>query len=56
MDGIFLIVLFGFAGLCAVLLQLCAVLAPRSPANVRPHGPANDTTPQRGATPGRGQR
>ncbi len=54
MDGIFLIVLFGFAGLGAALLRLCVALAPRAPANAGQHGPANDTPP-RGATRGRGQ-
>lgn len=54
MDEIFLIVLFGFAGLGAALLRLCAALTPRAPANAGQHGPADDTPP-RGATPGRGQ-
>lgn len=56
MDGIFLIVLFGFAALSAALLQLCVVLAPRAPANAGLHGSASDAPPPRGATPGRGQR
>lgn len=56
MDGIFLIVLFGFAALSAALLQLCVVLAPRAPAKAGLHGWASDTPPPRGATPGRGQR
>lgn len=55
MDGIFLIVLFGFAALCAALLRLCAALAPRAPAHAGLQDPANDTPPP-GATPGRGQR
>ncbi|MCG5262580.1 hypothetical protein [Cupriavidus gilardii] len=56
MDGIFLIVLAGFAGLCAALLRLCVVLAPRAAAHTGPHGPASDTLPAGSATPGRGQR
>ncbi|WP_422649296.1 hypothetical protein OJJOAM_001354 [Cupriavidus sp. H18C1] len=56
MDGIFLIVLSGFAALCAALLRLCAVLAPRVPAHAGLQGPANDMPPRRGMTPGEGQR
>ena len=41
MDGIFLIVLIGFAVLSAALLGLCAVLAPKSPAGSE-HGSAHD--------------
>lgn len=41
MDGIFLIVLIGFAALSAALLGLCAVLAPKSPAGSAHGGPHN---------------
>ncbi|MNO02481.1 hypothetical protein D3C81_2228940 [compost metagenome] len=44
MDGIFLIVLIGFAVLSAALLGLCAVLAPKSPAGGE-HGGAHDQMP-----------
>ncbi|SOY86113.1 conserved protein of unknown function [Cupriavidus taiwanensis] len=39
MDGIFLLVLIGFAVLSAALLGLCAVLAPKSPAVSERAGP-----------------
>lgn len=39
MDGIFLIVLIGFAVLSAALLGLCAVLAPQSSAGAGQGGP-----------------
>lgn len=56
MDGIFLIVLAGFAGLSAALLKLCAVLAPPRPAwNANHQGPALDMPPQHGASIGGGQ-
>lgn len=55
MDGIFLIVLAGFAGLCAVLLKLCAVLAPRAAQNAAPQGAVPDVSSQRGASIGGGQ-
>ena len=44
MDGIYLIVLIGFAVLSAALLGLCAVLAPKSPAGSG-HGGAHDQMP-----------
>ncbi|WP_340524432.1 hypothetical protein [Cupriavidus necator] len=44
MDGIFLIVLTGFAVLSAALLGLCAVLAPKSPAGSE-HGSPHDQMP-----------
>ncbi len=56
MDGIFLIVLSGFAALCAALLRLCAALAPRAPSHAGLQGPANDMPPRPGTTPGEAQR
>jgi hypothetical protein len=41
MDGIFLIVLIGFAVLSAALLGLCAVLAPKSSLGSEHGGPHN---------------
>ncbi len=43
MDGIFLIVLIGFAALSAALLALCALLAPPSSAGAAHGGPHNQT-------------
>ncbi|WP_161564100.1 hypothetical protein [Cupriavidus lacunae] len=41
MDGIFLIVLIGFALLSAALLGLCVLLAPQSSAGTGHGGPHN---------------
>ncbi|WP_198052931.1 hypothetical protein [Cupriavidus taiwanensis] len=53
MDGIFLLVLIGFAVLSAALLGLCAVLAPKSPAVSERAGP-NQRMPAKNSASDRG--
>ncbi len=50
MDGIFLIVLIGFAVLSAALLGLCAVLAPQSSAGNRHGGSHNQLSAKNSAS------
>ncbi|MFS8980062.1 hypothetical protein [Cupriavidus necator] len=53
MDGIFLIVLIGFAVLSAALLGLCAVLAPQTSAGTG-NGPAHNQVPAKQSASDRG--